>query len=70
MALVLFNRPVSELRGTVWQYQASQAFSGGHITFAGAPDRLNASVHRLLPTWSAWDGFRGIAIHGLDAAPQ
>ena len=69
-ALVLFNRPVSELRGTAWQYQTSQAFSGGHVTFAGAPDRLNASVHRLLPTWSAWDGFRGIAIHGLDTAPQ
>ena len=69
MALVLFDQGVSGLSGSTWRYQRSQDFSGKHISFAGAPDKLDRTVEQLVPAWSAWPGFRGVALHGLDPTP-
>ncbi|MFD1712459.1 hypothetical protein FVQ98_09350 [Ottowia sp. GY511] len=69
-ALILFNRPVEGLKGSAWQYRNSRNFSGTHVTFERKPAQLQQSVEHLLPTWAAWEGFRGIAIHGLDVTPK
>ncbi|MEY4640101.1 MAG: hypothetical protein RLZZ227_95 [Pseudomonadota bacterium] len=64
--LVLLDKVYEDLPGQAYLKSAERKVSTGDISFADAPENLQALAATLEAEWSAWDSFAGLAIHGLD----
>lgn len=66
--LLLLDEVHGALPGRPYRLAFESDFNADTLTFAGDIAALNAIAARLVPVWSAWPAFAGIAIHGLDQA--
>lgn len=65
--LLLLDQAYDGLNGSPYTLQRQDTFSADNLTFANNLDQLAGIAGLLEAEWSAWDSFRGLAIHGLDS---
>ena len=63
--LVLFDRPVAAVDGSVFRYSRSAKFLGGTVSFSSQTDRLSTLLPQLEQIFVRWPSFAGMALHGL-----
>jgi hypothetical protein len=64
--LLLMNQPVESATGVVYRQVASGVVSSSNVSFQGDMPKLATILETVVPEWSAWETFSGIAIHGLE----
>jgi hypothetical protein len=64
--LVLMDEPIRSDGGVVYREVASSVVSSANVSFQGNIERLESVLASVVPQWSAWERFSGVAIHGLE----
>jgi hypothetical protein len=64
--MILMNQAVSADNGVIYQQVASGLVPSSNTSFKGDIANLETVLGTVVPEWSAWDSFSGIAIHGLE----
>jgi hypothetical protein len=64
--LVLMDEPIRSDGGVVYREVASSVVSSANVSFQGNIERLESVLESVVPQWSAWERFSGVAIHGLE----
>ena len=64
--LALLKTPVTVPGATSYQWRSTREVVAGQVSFAGHEEDLQKLLPVLETELNAWDGFAGIAIHGLD----
>jgi hypothetical protein len=64
--ILLMNEAVRFENGVIYQQVASSVVPSSNTSFKGNIADMEAVLGTVVPEWSAWDSFSGIAIHGLE----
>ena len=67
--LLLLSATTKGLPGRAYRFTHSTTVPATNYTFSGNLHRLEAVTRDLIPVWTAWPSFAGIALHGIDASP-
>lgn len=67
--LLLLSATTKGLPGRAYRFTHSTPVPATNYTFSGNLHRLEAVTRDLIPVWTAWPSFAGIALHGIDASP-